>query len=329
MASFKSFEADLSLVNESNFDNIALSLFRFQAKENLVYRDYLTHLGVNAQDIYSIDNVPFLPISFFKEHEVISGKWSPEATFLSSATTGTTQSRHLVFKLSSYLANARRIFESFYGSVANYHFFALLPSYLERSGSSLVAMVNYFISESHSTYSAFYLHDNESLLENLQRAIKSDKKVMLLGVTFALLDLAEKVEIDLSSCLVMETGGMKGRREEITREELHKILCHRFNLRNIHSEYGMTELLSQAYSTFGGYFKTPPWMKVMVRDINDPFQLLGANKIGGINVIDLANIYTCAFVETQDLGRLSQDGNFEVLGRIDNTDSRGCNLLVG
>jgi len=329
LLSFKSFEADLSQVNDGNFDHIALKLFRFQAEHNLIYKKYLTYLGVNPKVIDSVNMIPFLPITFFKDNTVVTGDWKEEHTFLSSATSGQNQSRHLVYSLEHYLHNAERIFEQFYGPISNYHFFALLPSYLERQGSSLIAMVDYFIRRSQSPYSAFYLNSSKEFLDRLDALRRDKKKVLVLGVTFALLDLAEKMELDLGHCLVMETGGMKGRRKEITRDELHSFLSNRFNIKNVHSEYGMTELFSQAYAQTMGYFKCPAGMKVLIRDLNDPFCELVVDKVGGINVIDLSNIHTCAFVETQDLGKVRQDGSFEVLGRIDNSDIRGCNLLVG
>jgi hypothetical protein len=326
---FKSFEKVLSSVNDTNFDNIALELFHLQAKENKVYQKYLTYLGVNVEGITQLSQIPFLPISFFKEQTIKTGQWKEETIFYSSATTGATPSKHYVQSLDAYLSNSKRIFESCYGTVDNFHFLALLPSYLEREGSSLVAMVNYFIQHSKSLHSSFYLDNKKELINTLKRIDQLDRKVILWGVTFALLDLAEEQELDLSNCIVMETGGMKGRREEITREELHRYLGSRWKTEFVHSEYGMTELFSQAYAKEKGYFKTPTGMKVMVRSINDPFEQLEVGKTGGINVIDLSNIYTCAFVETQDLGRIRQDGSFEVLGRIDNSDIRGCNLLVG
>ncbi|MEP2667502.1 MAG: acyl transferase [Cyclobacteriaceae bacterium] len=329
MHTFKSFEKELSTVNDDNFENIALALFRLQAKENKVYQKYLTYLGVNVEGITQLEQIPFLPISFFKEQVVMSGQWKEESIFYSSSTTGTTPSRHFVHSMDSYLQNTERIFNTFYGAVNEYHFLALLPSYLEREGSSLVAMTNYFIQQSKSPYSSFYLNNKNDLINTLERLNELDRKVILLGVTFALLDLAEEQELDLSNCIVMETGGMKGRREEITRDELHRYLASRWNTSSVHSEYGMTELFSQAYAQEMGYFKSPAGMKVMIRSINDPFERLAVGKTGGINVIDLSNIYTCAFVETQDLGRIRQDGSFEVLGRIDNSDIRGCNLLVG
>lgn len=329
MDRFKSFEQDLSIVNESNFDNIALALFQLQAEKNQVYHKYLTYLGVRPESVKHVEAIPFLPISFFKEHDVVSGEWKEEAIFLSSSTTGLHPSRHCVKSKTAYLNNTERIFRHFYGAPESFHFFALLPSYLEREGSSLVEMVRHLIDLSQSKYSSFYLNNTIALKEQLQLARSTAQKVLLIGVTFALLDLAEDSELDLSDCIVMETGGMKGRREEITRDELHRFLCSRFNVASVHSEYGMTELFSQAYSTGNGYFLAPPCMKIVVRDINDPFKPLGIGRAGGINVIDLSNIYTCAFVETQDLGQIRQDGSFEILGRIDNSDIRGCNLLVG
>lgn len=329
MQTFKSFETVLSSINEDNFEDIALSLFRLQAKENKIYNQYITYLGVNSQNVRSITEIPFLPISFFKDKDVVAGEWKPEARFLSSSTTGSVPSHHLVKDMSFYLRNTEAIFNQYYGRLDQYHFLALLPSYLERQGSSLIAMVDDFIKKSKSPYSAFYLNNKAELRDQLSQLSGMPGKVILWGVPFALLDFAEEGEIDLSDCIVMETGGMKGRRVETTRDEMHSYLCSRFHVDSIHSEYGMTELLSQAYSNGGGYFQGPPWMKILVRDINDPFAITEGPKNGGINVIDLANIYTCAFVETQDLGRISQNGNFEVLGRMDNSDVRGCNLLVG
>lgn len=248
--------------------------------------------------------------------------------FISSATSGGSVSRHSVFKPDFYLQTATAIFERFYGPVENYHFLALLPSYLERKGSSLIFMIDHFISQDNSGHSGFYLNNLKELTLKINELKNSKKKTLLWGVSFALLDLAEKLEVDLSHALVMETGGMKGRRKEWVREELHAYLCKRFHVAEIHSEYGMTELFSQAYSKGNGYFLCPPWMKIVVRDINDPFEVLREGKTGAINVIDLANAHSCAFIETEDLGR-SQGANFEVLGRMDNSDIRGCNLLIG
>ncbi|MGE0590791.1 MAG: acyl transferase [Cyclobacteriaceae bacterium] len=329
MSTFKSFEESLSTLNDDNFEDIALSLFRFQAKENKVYKSYLTYLGVNSERITELNQVPFLPISFFKTHDVMTGDWTSTTVFESSATTGSVTSKHRVLDLSFYQRNSKTIFNQFYGPLTDYNILALLPSYIERNNSSLVAMVDYFIHETKSPLSSFYLHDKRALLTALTRAKGDGRKTILWGVSFALLELAEEHEVDLGGCIVMETGGMKGRREEITREELHRFLCKRFNIDAIHSEYGMTELFSQAYSNREGYFETFPGMKVVVRDLNDPFERLETGKVGALNIIDLSNIHSCAFVETQDLGRLRQDGSFEVLGRVDNSDVRGCNLLVG
>ena len=329
MHTFKSFEEVLSTVNETSFEDIALRLFRFQAKHNLVYRDYLKHLKINPNSISSLHDIPFLPISFFKTHKVITGTWSTETIFTSSGTTGTSTSRHHVASLSFYLTHSERIFERFFGSLDQFHILALLPSYLEREGSSLIYMVDYFIKKSQSPHSGFYLNDFDALLTKLEFIKHSDKKVLLLGVSFALLDLAEKHEVDLINCIVMETGGMKGRRKELVRQELHEILTQRLHVPVIYSEYGMTELMSQGYSFGNGTFRLPAGMKIYLRDVNDPFTLSKSGKTGLINVIDLANFHSCAFIETQDLGRMIEDGSFEVLGRIDNSDARGCNLLVG
>ncbi|MCE2996782.1 MAG: acyl transferase [Cyclobacteriaceae bacterium] len=323
------FLSQLTHVNEGNFDDIALSLFHYQSIHNTTYRTFIETLGLQSSKITSIDQIPFLPIEFFKSHTIVTGNEPVEVVFTSSGTTGMTTSRHPVRDLSFYLKNAQTIFERYFGSLENYHFFALLPSYLERQGSSLIAMMDYFIRESKSPYSGFYLHNYQELVSHLRLAKNTDRKVILWGVSFALLDLAEGFELDLKDAIVIETGGMKGRRKEMIREELHELLCSRFKVGRIGSEYGMTELLSQAYSLGNGLYQSPPWMKILVRDINDPFQMLENGKTGGINVIDLANAHSCAFVETQDLGKWVQGGYFEVLGRIDNSDLRGCNLLVG
>lgn len=327
MDTFKSFEDSLYSVNDGNFQDIALRLFRFQAKNNLVYNQYLRFLNCKVDRIQSIDDIPFLPISFFKTKPIKTGNWQPEVEFSSSGTTGITTSKHLVKDVSFYLRLSENIFERFYGSCENFHFLALLPSYLERKGSSLIAMINHFIEKSKSSHSGFYLTNHGELKRKLE-FLKNDKKLVILwGVSFALLDLAESGEVDLSKCIIIETGGMKGRRKELIRQDVHEYLTSRFNVKTIHSEYGMTELMSQAYSQLNGYYKCPPWMKVSVRDINDPFTSV-KDRVGAINIIDLANFYSCAFIETQDLGRMDEMGYFEILGRIDNSDMRGCNLLV-
>ncbi|NOT76781.1 MAG: acyl transferase [Cyclobacteriaceae bacterium] len=327
MQTFESFATDLYPENEDSFREIALKQFHFQAVNSEVYRNYLTYLGVSADKINSLAEIPFLPISFFKSHNVASGQWRPEVVFTSSGTTGQEVSRHSVPSLNFYLRHSQRLFETAFGPLDQFHVLCLLPSYLERTGSSLVAMANHFIQESKSPSSGFYLNDLEKLVRQLEE-LKGGKKVLLLGVSFALWDMAEQFDVDLSHCIVMETGGMKGRRQEITRQELHGILCENMNIDKVYSEYGMTELLSQAYSMGNGVFECPPSMRVLLREINDPFSLEN-HTAGLINVIDLANAHSCSFIETQDLGRLDQNGHFEVLGRMDNSDVRGCNLLVG
>jgi phenylacetate-coenzyme A ligase PaaK-like adenylate-forming protein len=329
LQTIKGFDQVLSHLNAQSFDSIALELFQFQAKNNPVYAQYLEFLKIDPTSVHQIDKIPFLPISFFKTQKVKTGDWEPEVIFTSSGTTGSVTSQHLVRSLSGYQQHSKRIFEQFFGPLSGYHFLALLPSYLERQGSSLIYMVDYFIKETGSPHSGFYLHDIESLVRKLHELRNSDRKIILIGVSFALLDLAEKMRLDLSHCVVMETGGMKGRRQELTRDELHGVLKSNFNLPNIHSEYGMTELLSQAYSTENGVFKCPSGMKILIRDISDPFSKPKTSQTGIINVIDLGNFNTCSFIETQDLGRVDQNGYFEVLGRMDNSDVRGCNLLVG
>lgn len=329
MDTFKSFEDVLYKVNDKNFEDIAFRLFRFQALENPVYKKFITHLGCDPKKISRLEEIPFLPISFFKSHAIKTGNWISQRVFTSSGTTGITTSSHEVPSLSFYLTNSEKIFSSFFGPIEDYHILALLPSYLEREGSSLVAMADYFISRSQSVYSGFYLNNQSELVDHLLK-LKGErsKKILLLGVSFALLELAENYAIDLSGCIVMETGGMKGRRKELIREELHQILCERLNVKSIFSEYGMTELMSQAYSLGKGYYNCPPWVRILLRDINDPFSFEKEGKVGGINIIDLANFYSCSFIETHDLGRKAQNGSFEVLGRMDNSDVRGCNLLV-
>jgi Acyl-protein synthetase, LuxE len=326
---FKSFEDVLYKVNDKNFEDIALKLFRFQAIENAVYKAFLTHLGCDPIKIIRLEQIPFLPISFFKSHTVKTGGWISERVFTSSGTTGMATSSHEVPRLSLYLANCEKTFNYFFGPINDYHILALLPSYLEREGSSLVAMADYFISRSQSAYSGFYLNNQSELVNQLLQLKKEgSKKILLLGVSFAVLELAENQTLDLSGCIIMETGGMKGRRKELVREELHQILCERLNVKSVFSEYGMTELMSQAYSLGDGHYHCPPWLKIILRDINDPFATEKQGKAGGINIIDLANFHTCAFIETHDLGRKAQNGSFEVLGRMDNSDVRGCNLLI-
>jgi phenylacetate-coenzyme A ligase PaaK-like adenylate-forming protein len=322
------FKENLHKVNAKNFESIALSLFKIQAEQNLVYKSYLKELKISVSSIKKLESIPFLPISFFKSNAIKTGKWEPQTVFSSSGTTGAVTSQHFVKDLSFYLNHAETIYNSFYGNLDKYHFLALLPSYVERGGSSLVAMADYFIKKTESPYSGFYLNNYSDLADTINHLRNDSRKIILLGVTFALLEMAESSPIDLSNCIVMETGGMKGRRKEIIRQELHSILKGRLNIKKVASEYGMTELFSQAYSDSDGYYRTPPNMKILIRNVYDPNQLELTDRIGIIKIIDLANVDTCAFIETQDLGRLSKNGSFEVLGRLDNSDSRGCNLMM-
>ncbi|HET9487853.1 MAG TPA: acyl transferase [Chryseosolibacter sp.] len=328
METYKSFDLDLSSVNERNFGDIALQLFHFQAQNNPVYKEYLQCLRLRPQLVKDVPDIPFLPISFFKNHIVKTGAWVPQLHFASSGTTGQKTTVYPLRSLEFYQAHAVRCFEFFFSKIQNYHFLALLPSYLERQDSSLVAMMDFFIKKSGSPHSGFYLHNTSQLLADLENLRNSGKKTILWGVTFALLDLAERYHPDLRHCMIFETGGMKGRRQEITRPELHRILSEAFQVTEIYSEYGMTELLSQAYSRGKNAFFCPPWMKILARDITDPFEKGLLNESGGINVIDFANLDTIAFIETEDLGKVYGDGSFEVLGRLDNSDMRGCNLMV-
>lgn len=317
-----------SISDQQQFAACALQTFRFQAQNCAVYREFVTNLKVDIDAVHTIEKIPFLPISFFKSHEVLSSVDPVQVTFTSSGTTGMINSRHLVTDVSWYEESFRRAFELFYGDIRNYCVLALLPSYLEREGSSLIYMAEDLVKRSENPDSGFYLYNHEDLFAQLKKQQQAKKPTLLIGVTFALLDFVDQHPIDFPELIVMETGGMKGRRKEMIREELHQTLCNGFGVSAIHSEYGMTELLSQAYSNGGGIFNCPPWMKIIARDTNDPMTLLDNDKTGGINVIDLANINACSFIATQDLGRVYQDGSFEVLGRFDNADIRGCNLLI-
>lgn len=327
MDTFKSFESKIYTVNDQTFTDIALEIFRFQAAYNPIYRDYIRHLGTDVNAVRALQDIPFLPIAFFKTKTLQSGNWLPETTFTSSGTTGTT-SRHAVASLGFYLQHAERCFRHFFGPLEDYHFLALLPSYAERQGSSLIAMMDHFIRRSGSAHSAYYLHQHDKLLADLDALRANGRKAVLWGVSFALLDLADNHTADLSHCLVFETGGMKGRRREITRLELHDYLYEKLAVRPVYSEYGMTELLSQAYTTGEQAFRCPPWLKIMGRELADPLNRGLLGETAGINVIDLANYQTVSFVETEDLGKVYADGSFEVIGRIDNSDVRGCNLMI-
>lgn len=326
-------ESIFDITTSDQFKKIAMAIFRCQVAENEVYSQYIKALKINIDKITEPEQIPFLPIEFFKTHVIRNEKTEDrrkkkaQKIFTSSGTTGSIQSKHYVSDISIYEKSYRKGFEDFYGNIEEYCVLALLPSYLEREGSSLIYMTHDLIKKSKQPKSGFYLHNYDELLLTLQQL--QDQKTILIGVTYALLDLAERMgKGDYKNLIIMETGGMKGKREELVREELHDKLCKGFGVDVIHSEYGMTELLSQAYSKGNGVFDCPPWMKVLIRDTNDPFTILPHNKAGGINVIDLANINSCSFIATQDLGRSFADNSFEVLGRFDNSDIRGCNLLV-
>ena len=317
-----------SISNQKQFEKIALKTFRYQYESNLVYQEFCDLLHTNVQKVKTLQQIPFLPIQFFKSHTVVSNNEAPQAIFTSSGTTGMTTSQHLVTDVSLYEESYRRGFSQFYGNIENYVVLALLPSYLEREGSSLIYMVEDLIQLSNQPESGFYLNNHDELIEKLIELDSLGQNVILIGVTYALLDLIEKRKFQLQNTIIMETGGMKGKRKEMIREELHQQLCAGFGVSSIHSEYGMTELLSQAYSLGEGIFECPSWMQILIRDTEDALSYITNGKTGGINVIDLANRNSCAFIATQDLGKKYANGTFEVLGRFDNSDIRGCNLMV-
>lgn len=317
-----------SIQSEEDFKNKTLEVFRYQATHNPIYKSFVENLKIDIDSVLAIENIPFLPIKFFKQFDIITGNKPVEKTFTSSGTTGMTTSKHLVTDLALYHYSLEKCFEQFYGPLSDYTIFALLPSYLERNGSSLIDMVEYWIEKSGRPENGFYLYNHQELYDNLIAHEKTGKKAILIGVSFALLDFVEHYKMDLKNTIVMETGGMKGRKKEITREELHTILKAGFGTNEIHSEYGMTELLSQGYSRGDLTFKTPNWMRIMIRETEDPFQYVGIGKTGGINVIDLANVNSCSFIATDDLGKKVSENKFEILGRFDHSDVRGCNLLV-
>jgi hypothetical protein len=325
--SSKIFAAD-----EGNFLSLALDTFRFQYQNNGVYKKYCDTLQIDVDKVKEIIQIPFLPIAFFKTHSITVGSFTPAAVFESSGTTQSINSKHLIKDTSIYEESFTKAFELFYGDVKDWCIIALLPSYLERKNSSLVMMADKLIHLSNHPASGFYLNEFEKLQAVVSALEREKQKTLLIGVTFALLDLAEQFPMPLQYTSIMETGGMKGRREEMIRQRVHEILCTAFQKEAIHSEYGMTELLSQAYSKNEGIFNTPPWMKILIREEDDPFAIYqpGDKPVatGAINVIDLANIYSCSFIATEDAGRLYADGSFEVMGRLDNTDIRGCSLMV-
>ena len=320
--------AIFNISKQEQFETLTLKVFKHQFENNPVYRSYCDLLFKNPSDTKRIEDIPFLPIQFFKTHQVITGEKEPDIIFSSSGTTGSTTSKHYVHDLKLYEQSFTKAFELQYGQPTDYVILGLLPSYLERTGSSLIYMVNHFIKHSPHPESNFYLNNLDELYKTLQSLESQGKKTLLIGVSFALLDFVEQYQLRLNHTIVMETGGMKGRRTELVRAELHEQLCQGFGVDCIHSEYGMTELLSQAYSKENGVFECPPWMKIVIRDTEDPLTILPPNKNGGINIIDLANLNSCAFIATQDLGKLHHNGSFEVIGRFDHSDVRGCNLMV-
>ncbi|GGC36315.1 acyltransferase [Parapedobacter defluvii] len=317
-----------SISSSEEFTGGCLEIFRHQSRHCTVYAEYLALLGINPVAVKQPEHIPFLPIELFKQHRIVSVTQEPQLTFSSSGTTGSVQSKHYVADVAIYERSFRTAFERFYGVPTDWTILALLPSYAEREGSSLIYMVDDLIRESRNPLSGYFLYNHQELFDRLQHLKATGGKTLLIGVTYALLDFVENYRIDFPKLIVMETGGMKGRRREMIREEVHERLRSGFNVDSIHSEYGMTELLSQAYSAGNGLFRCPPWMKIIVRDTNDPFTILPTGLTGGINVIDLANVQSCAFIATQDLGKTHPGGHFEVLGRFDQSDVRGCNLLI-
>ena len=317
-----------NITSEASFNAAALAVFKHQFEHNSVYRSFCDLLYKHPSEVKRVQQIPFLPIQFFKSHTIVSNSKPAGATFTSSGTTGSIVSKHFVSDLEIYKQSFRRGFKSFYGAIEEYTVLALLPSYLEREGSSLVYMANDMITQSNQPESGFYLHDLEALKNTLLKLEAKRQKTLLIGVSYALLDLIEAHSFKLKHTTVMETGGMKGQRKELVKSELHTILKHGFGVDKIHSEYGMTELLSQAYSEGDGIFKTPAWMKILTRDPEDALSIQPIGKSGGVNIIDLANINSCAFIATQDLGKIHSNGTFEILGRFDESDIRGCNLMV-
>ncbi len=320
----KIFEID----SAAAFESTALEVFYFQYREIPIYRQWVDYLGVDLHKVQHLEQIPFLPIRFFKEHKVLRRNMEAQIVFSSSGTTSANRSKHYVAEIELYRRAFFTAFRHFYHSPDDLVILALLPSYLEREGSSLIFMVEELIKASGKKASGFYLNEHRQLYDMLMQLKESKSRVLLLGVSFGLLDFAEEFSIDFPELIVMETGGMKGRRKEMVREELHRIYCDAFGVQNIHSEYGMTELLSQAYSRGKGVFETPPWMKILIRDTNDPLSLVPKGRSGGVNIIDLANLNSCAFIATQDVGKITRENKFEILGRFDHSDVRGCNLLV-
>ncbi len=316
------------ITTEDQFNKKALEIFRFQAINNPVYKEFLSHLDIDSNTVKKIKDIPFLPIEFFKYHQVVSSPPPYDIRFKSSGTTGFNRSTHYVKSATIYRKSFQRTFQKFFGNIRDYVILALLPSYIEQGESSLVYMAQDLIEKSGHKESGFFLHNFDELAQTLHQLKKQNQKSLLLGVSYALLDFGASYPLNLKNCIVMETGGMKGRKKEMVREELHSQLKKAFGVDKIYSEYGMTELLSQSYSKGDGLFHSPPWKKILIRDTEDPFSYLPAEKSGGINIIDLANVHSCSFLATQDLGKIHPDGSFEILGRFDQSDVRGCNLLI-
>jgi phenylacetate-coenzyme A ligase PaaK-like adenylate-forming protein len=321
-------ETIFNIKSEVQFTKIALDVFKHQFKNNKVYRSFCDLIHKHPSDVTKVEQIPFLPIQFFKTREVLSSLEEIDEIFTSSGTTGSITSKHFVTDINLYKESYLKGFVHFYGNIEEYAVLALLPNYLERNGSSLVFMVDDLIAKSKNSESGFYLNNIDELAKKLIYLEEKGQKILLIGVSFALLDLIEKHQFNLKNTIVMETGGMKGRRKELIRNELHQLLQKGFGVDEVHSEYGMTELLSQAYSKGSGVFKTPPWMKILARDTEDALTILPSGKAGGINVIDLANYNSCSFIATQDLGKVHENETFEIIGRFDNSDIRGCNLMV-
>jgi len=317
-----------TISSQKQFEKMALKVFRYQYENNLVYQLFCEFLKIEKHSVKALSQIPFLPIQFFKSHAVVSNQDAIQETFTSSGTTGMITSKHLVTDVSLYEQSYRLAFSQFYGNLEDYAVLALLPSYLERTGSSLIYMVKDLIEGSNNEHSGFYLHNYDELIAKLTALDNAGQNVILIGVTYALLDLIEQQNFQLKNTIIMETGGMKGKRKEMIREELHALLCEGFGVSSIHSEYGMTELLSQAYSLGNGVFECPSWMHILIRDPEDALSYVADGKTGGVNVIDLANFNSCSFIATQDLGKKQPNNSFEILGRFDHSDIRGCNLMV-
>lgn len=313
--------------NDTEFNEIALEIFRYQYNNNHIYKQFIDINDFKISEINHYKNIPFLPIEFFKTHKILTSNIIPEIFFESSGTSGMTRSRHFISNIDIYEKSFLKGFETFYGNIEKYSLIALLPNYQEQKNSSLIYMINKLIAATKNTDSGFYLYNLENLAKKLTELNTKKQQTILFGVTYALLDLAENFPVNIPETIIFETGGMKGRRKEMIREELHKTLKKAFKVNTIHGEYGMTELLSQAYSKENGRFYAPKWMKILIRETNDPFSILDNNRTGGINIIDLANIESCSFIATQDLGIVFKDGSFEISGRFDNSDIRGCNLM--